>query len=199
MNMRSVFHALDIHLVDGNSRVRAAIRQKRPILFIGKTDRNTGFFRPARPKQTVVDIFCGKFFADQLPVAIVPDLSLKYRMQTELSNAKRKQRRAAAYIGIHNRHFILLPGFWQTGNARNNKVYIYIAVNIDVPFFSLHSPLHLSFFHSFSAYHKAPGKSKASQGRQSLDFSKNSLYAKEKRSEFHCIEMGYRSIYREVL
>ena len=150
MDMRSVFHALDIHLVDRNSRVRAAIRQKRPILFIGKTDRNTGFLRPARPQQTVVDIFCGKFFADQLPVAVVPDLSLKYRMQTELSNAKRKQRRAAAYIGIHNRHFILLPGLWQTGNARNNKVYIYIAINIDVPFFPLHSPLHLYFSFFFS-------------------------------------------------
>ena len=64
-------------------------------------------------------------------------------MQTELYNAKRKQRRAAAYLGIHNRHFTLLPGLWQTGNARNNKVYIYIAVNIDVPFFPLHSHLHL--------------------------------------------------------
>ena len=71
-------------------------------------------------------------------------------MQTELSNAERKQRRAAAYIGIHNRHFILLPGLGQTGNARNNKVYIYIAVNIDVPFFPLHSPLHLYFSFFFS-------------------------------------------------
>ena len=139
-----------IHVLQGQTLVGAAVGEEAAILLGGEADGDARLFGVAVQKEGIVHTQLTEQASDVLTVHILADASLEYGGQSQLGQTQSKESGAASHEGLHGRHVHLGAKGRQALHPGHHQINVDVAVHKYVPFLLhvLRSPLSLvSVFH----------------------------------------------------